>query len=168
VATDVVSVERIPWLLCQHLSCVEESKIRQRHVSLLTVFFESAFSYNIKRFIHQYDNMTVHSCLSILKILHFGRNMTSVLLPNRILFLISDICSTRTWGRGKDLNYFIILIMTHDRLCGLVVRVPGYRSGAPGFDSWHYKQKVVGLERGPLSLVSTTEELLGRNSSAPV
>jgi hypothetical protein len=28
----------------------------------------------------------------------------------------------------------------------------------------HYK-KVVGLERGPLSPVSTTEELLGRNSS---
>jgi hypothetical protein len=30
----------------------------------------------------------------------------------------------------------------------------------------HYKEKkVVGLERGPLSLVSTTEELLGRKSS---
>jgi hypothetical protein len=34
-----------------------------------------------------------------------------------------------------------------------VVRVPGYRSRGPG------------LERGPLSLVSTTEELLGRKSS---
>jgi hypothetical protein len=52
-----------------------------------------------------------------------------------------------------------------DRLCGLVVRVPGYRCGDPRFDSRHYKKKVVGLERGPLSLVSTTEELLGRNSS---
>jgi hypothetical protein len=36
----------------------------------------------------------------------------------------------------------------------------------PGFVSRHYqKKKVVGLERGPLSLVSTTEELLGRKSS---
>jgi hypothetical protein len=52
-----------------------------------------------------------------------------------------------------------------DRLYGIVVRVPGYRSGGPGFDSRHYKKKVVGLERGPLSLVSTTEELLGRKSS---
>jgi hypothetical protein len=26
-------------------------------------------------------------------------------------------------------------------LCGLVVRVIGYRSGGPGFDSWHYKKK---------------------------
>jgi hypothetical protein len=29
-------------------------------------------------------------------------------------------------------------------------------------------KKVVGLERGPLSLVSTTEELLDRNVAAPV
>jgi hypothetical protein len=36
-----------------------------------------------------------------------------------------------------------------------------------GFDSWRYQifWEVVGLEWGPLSLVSTTEELLGRNSS---
>jgi ABC-type enterobactin transport system permease subunit len=26
-----------------------------------------------------------------------------------------------------------------DRLCGLVVRVPGYRSRGLGFDSWHYQ-----------------------------
>jgi hypothetical protein len=37
----------------------------------------------------------------------------------------------------------------------------------PGFDSRHY-QKKLGLERGPLSLVSTTEELLDRKVAAPV
>jgi hypothetical protein len=49
-----------------------------------------------------------------------------------------------------------------ERLCGLVVRVPGYRSGGSGFDSrtLQEKVKVVGLERGPLSLVSTTESYL--------
>jgi hypothetical protein len=37
------------------------------------------------------------------------------------------------------------------------------------FDSRHYQKKiVVGLERGPLSLVSTTEELLDRKVAAPV
>jgi hypothetical protein len=46
-----------------------------------------------------------------------------------------------------------------DRLCGLVVRVLGYRSGSPGSIPGTTKKKVVGLERGPLSLVSTTEEL---------
>jgi hypothetical protein len=30
------------------------------------------------------------------------------------------------------------------------------------------KSQVVGLERGPLSLVSTTEELLDRKVAAPV
>jgi hypothetical protein len=40
-------------------------------------------------------------------------------------------------------------------LCGLVVTVPGYQI------FW----EVVGLQRGPLSLVSAIEELLARNSS---
>jgi hypothetical protein len=39
----------------------------------------------------------------------------------------------------------------------------------PGFDSRHYqKKKVVGLEWGALSLMSTTEELLDRKVAAPV
>jgi hypothetical protein len=48
-----------------------------------------------------------------------------------------------------------------------VVTVPGYRSRGPGFDSRRYRifWEVVVLERGPLSLASTTEELLGRNNS---
>jgi hypothetical protein len=64
-----------------------------------------------------------------------------------------------------------------DRLCGLVVRVLGYRSGGPGsipgttrFSEKEKKKKeiIVGLERGPLCLVSTTVELLDRKVAAPV
>jgi hypothetical protein len=57
-----------------------------------------------------------------------------------------------------------------DRLCGLVVRVLGYRSGGPGSipGTTKNKNKIVGLEMGPLSLVSTTEELLDRKVAAPV
>jgi hypothetical protein len=55
-----------------------------------------------------------------------------------------------------------------DRLCGLVVRVLGYRSGGPGSIPGTTKKKVVGLERGPLSLVSTTEELFDGKVAAPV
>jgi hypothetical protein len=55
-----------------------------------------------------------------------------------------------------------------DRLCGLVVRVPGYRSRDPGSIPITTQKNVVGLERGPLSLVSTTEELLDRKVAAPV
>jgi hypothetical protein len=55
-----------------------------------------------------------------------------------------------------------------DRLCGLVVRVLGYKSGGPGSIPSTTRKKLVGLERGPLSLVSTTEELLDRKVAAPV
>jgi hypothetical protein len=58
--------------------------------------------------------------------------------------------------------------MSHDRLCGLEVRVLGYRCRGPGFDSRALQKKVGALERGPLSLVSTTEELLDRKVAAPV
>jgi hypothetical protein len=55
-----------------------------------------------------------------------------------------------------------------DRLCGLVVRVlgsdPEVRVRFPALP----EKKVVGLERGPLSLVNTTEELLDRKVAASV
>jgi hypothetical protein len=56
-----------------------------------------------------------------------------------------------------------------DRLCGLVVRVLGYRSGGPGsIPGTTRKKEVMGLEWGPLSLMSTTEEILDRKVAAPV
>jgi hypothetical protein len=57
-------------------------------------------------------------------------------------------------GIMRDVN------IMNDRLCGLVVRVLGYRSGGPGSIPGTTKKNVVGLERGPLSLVSTIEEVL--------
>jgi hypothetical protein len=53
-----------------------------------------------------------------------------------------------------------------DRLCGLVVRVLGYRFRGPGSipGATRFFWEVVGLEQGPLSLVSTIEELLERIS----
>jgi hypothetical protein len=56
-----------------------------------------------------------------------------------------------------------------DRLCCLVIRVLGYRSGSPGsILGPTRKEKVMSLERGAFSLVSTTEELLDRKVTAPV
>jgi hypothetical protein len=49
-----------------------------------------------------------------------------------------------------------------------IARVLGYRSGGPGSITGTTRKNVVSLERGPLSLVSTTEELLDRKVSAPV
>jgi hypothetical protein len=55
-----------------------------------------------------------------------------------------------------------------DLLCGLMIRVLGYRSGGPGSIPGTTRKKVVGLERGPLSIVSTNEELLDRKVATPV
>jgi hypothetical protein len=65
-------------------------------------------------------------------------------------------------------SYFSKAGVSSDRLCGLVVRVLGYRSGGPGSIPGTTKKIVVDLERGPLSLVSTTEELLDRKVATPV
>jgi hypothetical protein len=61
-----------------------------------------------------------------------------------------------------------VCVCFNGRLCGLVVRVLGYRSGGPGSIPGTTLKKVVCLEWGPLSLVSTTEEILDRKVAAPV
>jgi hypothetical protein len=66
-------------------------------------------------------------------------------------------------GKGfkSKLNVNSPPIVGLNRLCGLVVRVPGYRSRGPvRFSSLPGLEPR--LERGPLSLVSTIVELLGR------
>jgi hypothetical protein len=70
---------------------------------------------------------------------------------------------------GTTLCFFAFTLLRDDRLCGLLVRVPGYRFGGPGsIPGTTRKKRVVGLERGPLSLLSTTEELLDRKVATPV
>jgi hypothetical protein len=78
-------------------------------------------------------------------------------------------------GLCAQTNFLIYLRVRHsDRLCGLVVRVLGYRSGGAGSIpgttrfSEKIKKQVVAQQRGPLSFVSTTEELLDRKVAAPV
>jgi hypothetical protein len=74
-------------------------------------------------------------------------------------------------GRTRHFSaytYFLFFkFIFQDRLCGLVIRVPGYRSRGPGFDSWRCQIfcEIVGLERSPLSLVRIIEELLQWKSS---
>jgi hypothetical protein len=60
-----------------------------------------------------------------------------------------------------------VCVAVEDRLCGLAVRVPGYRSRSPGFGSPRYQifWEVVGLERRRLNLVNITEVLLEWKSS---
>jgi hypothetical protein len=61
--------------------------------------------------------------------------------------------------------YFYLLTANGDRLSGLVVRVLGYRCRGRG--SIPGATRFSGSERGPLSLMSSTDELLRRKSSGP-
>jgi hypothetical protein len=68
---------------------------------------------------------------------------------------------------SKACNFFFALDMACDRLCGIVVKVPGYKSRDHGFDyqRYHIFRQVVGLEQGPISLARITEDLLEWKSS---
>jgi hypothetical protein len=46
-------------------------------------------------------------------------------------------CPAPTWCQWQDL-YFVICESLANRICGLVVRIHGYRSRSPGFDSPRY------------------------------
>jgi hypothetical protein len=50
-----------------------------------------------------------------------------------VAIIIRDV-SSLNFGQDTDYPDFL-----KDRLCGLVVRVPGYRSSGPGFDSRRYQ-----------------------------
>jgi hypothetical protein len=63
-------------------------------------------------------------------------------------------------GRNKQISRILWLRANKAQIIHknkIIQQIPG-----------HYKKKVVGLERGPLSLVSTTEKLLDRKVAAPV
>jgi hypothetical protein len=85
------------------------------------------------------------------------------------LFISIQDVATISSVRVGNASYFLPACNIVDRLCGLVVRILGYRSGSPGsIPGTTREENVVGLERGPFSLVSTTEELLNRKIAAPV
>jgi hypothetical protein len=55
-------------------------------------------------------------------------------------------------------------------ICGIVMRVPGYTSMGPGFESRRYQisREIMGLEQGPLRRVRISEELFERKGSGSV
>jgi hypothetical protein len=60
---------------------------------------------------------------------------------------------TSDWVWSLCSFWWWIYYSTPDRLCGLVIRVPGCKTRGPGFDSRRYQifWVAVGLQRGPLS-----------------
>jgi hypothetical protein len=91
--------------------------------------------------------------------MHVGKTFTSIqkeLFISHVKLDFRDPCIV-----------IIVYRVIHDRLCGLVVKVPVYRSRGPAFDSRRCQifWEVLGLERGPLSLVRIIDELFEWKSS---
>jgi hypothetical protein len=98
----------------------------------------------------------------------FSGNVISFQISGRAGINV-DCSYTIQWRHSNFGNTFghINIAYWYDRglLSGPAVRVAGYRSRCSRFDSLHYQIFwVVSMERGPLSLVTTIEELLGRKS----
>jgi hypothetical protein len=112
----------------------------------------------------------IHRELQVMhKLFCIGYTVHTKCCPTASRELLACMAPTLTWVLpNRGLSLFCLIFKTRDRLCGLVVRVLGYRSG--GLDSipGTTRKKVVGLERDPLRIVSTTEELLDRKIAAPV
>jgi hypothetical protein len=72
------------------------------------------------------------------------RTTLTVLLLLLLLLLLSSSSS-----------FVMVLVVVVVRFCGIMVRGLGYRSGGPGSIPGTTRKKVVVLERGPPSLVST-------------
>jgi hypothetical protein len=69
-----------------------------------------------------------------------------------------------------DINLSFYTVISNI-FCSELSLTTSVEAGGPGSipgTTQKEKKKVVGLERGPLSLVSTTEELLVRKVAAPV
>ena len=91
-------------------------------------------------------------------------NVFETALPGRAELGLAATTPWRLQLRAVSVHIASYLF-PEDRLCGLVVRVSGYRYRGLGFDSrrYHIFWVAVGLERGALSLVSlvrSIEELL--------
>jgi hypothetical protein len=97
--------------------------------------------------------------------------------PERIMLANQGTTAIRIPDDGQYGNPVILSVVIPHRqnpldspslVCGLVLLVvPGYRPRGPGSipGATRFFRITVGLERGPLSLVSTIEELLRRKSS---
>jgi hypothetical protein len=67
-------------------------------------------------------------------------NIVSILTASLSNQFKKNMMSHETGQVTGNIHGIIYLVLPqHDRLCGLVVRVPGYRSRGPGLDSRRYQ-----------------------------
>jgi hypothetical protein len=110
--------------------------------------------------------MTAFSCCQWLTSRRTGALLTILSLKSMIFW--DTLHNHRCENLKSSILSLIPVKQMLSRLCNLVIRVSGCRSRGPGFDSRRSQifWEATALERGQLSLVRTTEELLGIKSSS--
>jgi hypothetical protein len=83
-------------------------------------------------------------CFGVVSSVILPKRCTKFCLYSSVLVFIHRISKVSVVVLSKycpdfGLEGLFIIIIIIDRLCGLVVRVPGYRSRCPGFDSRRYQ-----------------------------
>jgi hypothetical protein len=130
-------------------ACGRTTWVLAGYQHVLNTTFDKGVNYNISCTVHAQETLTAFE---------------------NVCFICTQHAETKLWHSylhcfryfniyiNNLRNIYPFLFIISDRLCGLAVRVPGYRSRGHGFDSRCYKifWEVVGLERGPLSLVRIT------------
>jgi hypothetical protein len=107
----------------------------------------------------QYGKQDSYKCCSWGHLGDRGREITCEISSwTGMCYIVNPVESAHEDVTVSDLlqsNYLISCLgqKDGDRLCGLVVRLAGWRPRGPAFDSLHYQifWIAVGLERGPLS-----------------
>jgi hypothetical protein len=102
-----------------------------------------------------YTNPSLIAILGQIDLVHTTPSLSFVLILYVNLHFSLPLCFVcffykyPTYVRSSSLHFIIIIIFIIDRLCGLVVRVLGYRSG------------------GPSSIPGTTRKKKGTGSTQP-
>jgi hypothetical protein len=106
------------------------------------------------------------SFIRVTRIRELGTTLAATSNRRRLLFCSKFVILTFASSSVVVLKW-LSSIDLYDRLSGLVVRIPGYKSRGSAFDChlYHIFWEAAGLERGPLSLGRITEELLTWRSS---
>jgi hypothetical protein len=157
------SPTKILYTYIPHLSMLATSPAHLILIDLIPIMFGEYYKLWNSPFCNFPQPPTISSLFS-------PNIFLSTLFSNTLSLCSSFIIRGQVSHLYKTRGKIIVLYILIDRLCRLVVRVPGYRIRGPGFDSRRYQffWEVVGLERSPLSLVRIIEELLGRKAAAPV
>jgi hypothetical protein len=131
-------------------------RLWSRALFILLVWFEYFQPWRWRLYVHSKCRWT-------------STRLQSVTSQQIVIFTVTAVSTLDPIGMSSYFWEYVIRVYILRNVI-LNILFSGYRSRGPGFDSRRFQifWEAAGLERGPLSLVRTTEELLEGKVAAPV